>query len=192
MDCSTITVQDFKDEFKRAYPYLSNIYWSSTKTYAIGEEVYYEVNGVFYRALTVNANKIPPDNATDWEVYSDSELNYITDDDIEKAFREAQAVFNCSLYPSDEITELAYLYLTSHFLSLDIKASSQGVNSTAPTTIASRSVGSVSESYAIPTDWTNDPNLQFYTTTYYGVKYLSMTTPYLIGNITAVQGATLP
>jgi hypothetical protein len=192
VDFLTITVQDFKDEFKRAFPYLSNIYWLSTKNYFIKNQVYLESNTFFYQALTQNINKSPEANPTDWELYEDSELNYVTDGDIEKAFTEAQAVFNPAIFPDENTFELAYLYLTAHFLSLDLRSASQGVNSNAPTTVSSRSVGSVSESYAVPKAWNEDPNLQFYTTSYYGAKYLSMVTPLLTGNIQAVLGATLP
>lgn len=192
MDLSTITIQDFKDEFTRAFPYLSNLFWVSTKTYAIGDEVYLESNKVFYKAKTSNLNSSPDTSPTDWEVFSDSELNYIVDNDIEKAYRESQAVFNQALFSPESTLTLAYAYLTAHYLSLDLKASMQGINANAPTTVASKGVGSVSESYAIPKAWTEDPNIQFYTTTYYGVKYLSIVMPLLIGNIQVIQGATTP
>lgn len=192
MDLSTITVQDFKDEFMRSFPYLSALSWVSTKNYPVGSEVYLESNKTFYKAKTSNIDKSPEISAGDWEVFLDSEFNYINDSDIEKAYRESQAVFNQALFSPESTLTLAYKYLTAHYLSLDLKASMQGINANAPTTVASKSVGSVSESYSVPKAWTEDPNIQFYTTTYYGVKYLSIVMPLLIGNIQVIQGATTP
>ena len=191
-DCPTIVTDDFKDQFPREFPYLSGVFWVSTKTYATGQKVYQEDNETFYKAKSENSDKKPSDNPAEWEVYDDDELNYIIDADIERAFREATISFREGLTESCEERQDFDLYLSAHYLALDIRNALQGVNSSAPTTVSARSVGSVSESYAIPEAWTKSAVLSFYTTTYFGLNYLSFVYPRMIGNVIAVAGATTP
>jgi hypothetical protein len=66
----------------------------------------------------------------------------------------------------------------------------QGIQSRGEQLVTSRSVGSVSESYDIPERFKNDPILNYYTKTGYGLKYLNMILPYLTGNISVAAGAT--
>ena len=188
MDLSTITVQDFKDLFPRDFAYLPT--WVSG-TYNTDDEVYYAVNGLFYRCINDGVTTVPT-NVTDWVQYSDKTLNYVLDSDIEKAFSEAQITFNQSLFTSDANIQIGYLYLTAHYLVNDLKAASQGVSSQGSGVISSKSVGSVSTSYAIPEAWTKDPVLNFYTTSAYGLKYLNMVLPAMVGNVNIVAGATNP
>ena len=54
----------------------------------------------------------------------------------------------------------------------------------------SKTVGSVSESYAIPQWMMNNQVLGTYAQTGYGRKYLSLIQPYLIGNIILTPGRT--
>jgi hypothetical protein len=117
---------------------------------------------------------------------------FVTDDDINKAFTEAQANFNVDLFSSDTTLKLCYLYLTAHYLVTDFQIAAQGLNSVGYNQVTSRSVGSVSESYAIP-DWMlNNPVLSAYATTRYGQKYLSLIRPLLIGHVGIAQGYTTP
>lgn len=112
----------------------------------------------------------------------------IRDKDIEEAIFEAEAVFNCDLYGSDEdICKKALLYLTAHYLTLDIEATDSGgmpmFNQT------SRSADGISESVHIP-DWMAQGDFAFYSTTMYGQKYLVLSKPYLDGTIYSVSGGT--
>lgn len=115
----------------------------------------------------------------------------ISDDDIARAFVEARMVFNQGLFTSDEFITLGFLYLTAHFLIIDARNSSAGLNSTTENPLASRSVGSVSESYTVPEWITKSPTFQYYATTGYGRKYLNMILPRLRGNVAAIGGATV-
>lgn len=124
----------------------------------------------------------------------------IRDADIQKAFDQACAVFNPGIYPTfpSPATDLqqpeviAYLYLTAHYLVQDIKMGQQGLSSFGEFMVTSKSVGSVSVSYGIPEKFLNNPNFSYFITTTFGLKYLSLTTPYLVGNMTTVQGCTTP
>jgi hypothetical protein len=121
-----------------------------------------------------------------------STTDTIMDSDITRAFGEASVLLNQGLYASDDIIELTYLYLTAHYLCLDLRAASSNVESSGFFPVASRSVGSVSESYAIPEAYAGNPALSIYTQTAYGMKFLSLTLPCLVGNVIAVGGATNP
>lgn len=56
--------------------------------------------------------------------------------------------------------------------------------------VASKSVGSVSESYSIPQWMLNNPTFSMYAQNGYGRKYLSLIQPFLVGNIILSKGAT--
>ena len=129
MDLTTITTSDFKTHFFRDFPYLNE--WDETEPYNTDDQVYYSVNGLFYKALSDGVTSIPT-NTGDWERVTDSINNYILDADITKAFSEAQFNFNQSLFGSDDNIQIGYLYLTAHFLVLDIRRSGQGTYRRSP------------------------------------------------------------
>lgn len=186
MDLSTITVQDFKDLFFRDFPFLP--IWDAAKTYSSGSVVFND--GVFYTSLNDGVTSEPP--SADWEVNSDEEQHdYILDADITKAFGEAEQVFNQGLYTKDGYIERAYLYLTAHYLVMDIRASKAAFD-TPSGVLSSRSVGSVSASYSVPEKWLKSDLLYPYTLSNYGIKYLSLTAPMLIGNVHGIVGTTRP
>lgn len=115
----------------------------------------------------------------------------IRDADITEAIAEAEAVFNFDLYPIDkpEIGTSAELHLTAHFLQTDCDAADSGGQTRLLQT--SRSVDGVSESVDIP-DWMKAGEFSFYSSTYYGQKYLILSKPYLDGVVLIAGGATLP
>lgn len=135
-------------------------------------------------------------DATEFKLFFDrdqfsygSDVPDIRDTDIDRAITEALAVFNQDLWPEETLAELALLYLTAHFLKLDTDAASGGA---APVfNQNSRSVGSVSESAAIPR-WMSEGEFSFYSTTYYGQKFLMLAKPLLGGAVYAIGGTTLP
>jgi hypothetical protein len=137
----------------------------------------------FYRDFTyseANTNTIP----------AITDPDFVQSQDIENAFTDAKALFNQSLLPDDDAIRAAYLYLTAHCMCLNIRAANDGINSPGQQPVNSRSVGSVSESYTIPTEYTENPILAGYTATSYGLKYLQMVLPYMVGNVVGVFGIT--
>jgi len=178
-----ITVDDFKDQFYRDFTYIDS--WSNVATYNTGDEVFYTVNRKFYKCLGDGVVSVPTTTA-DWSVQSPDQK--VSDLDITHAYGEADITFNDQLFLDNEDMVLAYLYLSAHYLVNDLNAG--GVDSN-PTGIAnSRSVGNVSEGYAIP-DWQlKSPIYSFYTKSSYGLKYLNMITARLTGNVASVEGAT--
>lgn len=114
------------------------------------------------------------------------------DQDITNAFAEAQVAFNQSLFDTDAEIKLGYLYLTAHFMVNDLRAAAGGVTGTGSLPVTARSVGSVSETYEIPEKYLKNPVFAFYTQSPYGLKYLAMILPKLVGNMQAVWGGANP
>lgn len=126
-------------------------------------------------------------------VYDPNNPNYVTDNDITKAFAEAQISLNQALFTSDANIRIGYYYLTAHYLVNDLRTAAQGAGpGGADFPVSGRTVGSVSEQYAIPEAYTADPLLSFFTQTRYGMKYLALVLPKLVGNIGVVCGTTTP
>ena len=122
-------------------------------------------------------------------IYS-CQKDYVMDADITRAFAEADINFNESLFGTDASLKLTFLYLAAHYLVNDLKAAEQGSRSAGEFPVSSRSIGGVSESYAIPNWILNDPVLGQFATTKYGMKYISLVKPLLIGNVVVYEGST--
>lgn len=127
---------------------------------------------------------------------ADDQTNFekVVDADINKAFGQATATFNPALgYGVDPATKIAYLFLAAHWLVMDIRMSSKGLNSTGEFAIQSKSAGNVSESYQIPDAYAKNPTFQGYAQTQYGQKYLQLSIPLLAGRgASVVFGSTGP
>jgi hypothetical protein len=115
---------------------------------------------------------------------------YVRDADIDKAFIEAQQVFNAGLFGTDQELTVAYLYLTAFYLVNDLQTSAQGLGSTPYFMVNSRTVGGVSESYEIPEWVKKDPILSAFSLNRYGQKYISLIKPLLVGNVQIAFGWT--
>ncbi|TDE17710.1 DUF4054 domain-containing protein [Dyadobacter psychrotolerans] len=189
MDLSTITVDDFKSLFSRDFPFLPTLV--NTKTYKLGAVVYYTPTETFYTSLA-NSNTALPTDVTKWSVNADEDINdYVSDTDITRAMAEARIIFNQDLFGDDDTIKMMYLYLTAHFLVNDIRTAGNSFGG-ASYSVASRSVGNVSESYAIPKAYADNPTYSFLTQSGYGTKYLTLLIPRLIGGVSWVAGATRP
>lgn len=191
MDLSTISVADFKAQFSRDFPYLPT--YDASKLYNANAIVYYSTNQLFYKCLVDGViGVVPGTNPAIWELYPDDVLNYVLDDDINKAFAEALVSFNQGLFTTDANIKLGFLYLSAHYLVNDINAAQAGIGGIGSFPVTSRSVGSVSESYAVPQRYMDDPVLAFYAKSAYGMKYINLVLPRLAGNMVAVWGGTNP
>lgn len=179
----TITTEDFKNQFPRFIPVYLPVY--SYKTYVNGDIVYY--NGAFYQCKVASSNNVPT-NTTDWKPIQANILNYTQDSDIINAMAEAKVNFNEGLFTDCCTAKLVFLYLTAYYLTVDFQ------NAMSPMAgggiVQSKSVGSVSEGYAIPQWMLNNATLSMYAQNGYGRKYLSLIRPYLVGNIILSKGRT--
>lgn len=180
-----ITVEDFKNLFTRDFPYLP--VWDEGKAYFTGDVVYFEPN--FYKSLQDGNLNVPTDTQA-WELTAENADNYISDNDILRAYSEAKVNFNPNLFADEDTAKMVFCYLAAHYLVIDLN------NAQSPFALGfmgftqSKSVGSVSESYGIPQWMLNNPVLSAYAQTGYGRKYLSLIMPYLRGNIILTPGRT--
>jgi hypothetical protein len=164
----TTTVNDFKDLFYRDFEY-ADIY-DSLATYNVNDVVFY--NRKFYKCIVNNTTNILPTVNANWIL---SASKYVLDKDITEAFIEGKMNFR-SVFPTDEAMQTAYLYLTAHYLVTDLNMG--GLDSASVGLLSSRSVGSVSESYTIPSYMMNGLFAMF-SQTKYGQKYVSLLYPYM-------------
>ena len=176
-----ITAAEFKTQFPRFSPAYLPVYTEGT--YYKGDIRYY--NGAFYE-VKVTSTTNPPTDTTDWKQVEGNVLNYTQDSDILNAANEAKVNFNEGLFADTSIAKLVFLYLTAFYLTLDFQTAMAPMGATG--LVQSKSVGSVSESYAIPQAFMDKPMYAFYMHNAYGRKYLSLITPYLTGNIILSRG----
>ena len=189
MDLSSITVTDFKSLFRRDFPFIPT--WDVATTYNRDDKIYY-TNGLFYEAKSDGIIATLPTVALSWNKVPDKADNYVLDEDINNAFDSAESLLNQALFGSDAEIKIGFLYLAAHFLSEGLRRALQGMESVGAMPVNSRSVGSVSEAYTIPQAYLDDPVLAAYTTTGYGMKYLTLVLPAVRGNIGTVVGWTPP
>lgn len=180
-----VSTTDFQDLFSRDFPYLP--VYVEGKAYFTNDIVYYEPN--FYQSLT-DGNTTLPTDTDNWQLYNDTVDNYIQDSDILRAFNEAKINFNANLFSDDDTIKMVFLYLAAHYLVVDLNNSMNPLAMGFMGFTQSKSVGSVSESYALPSFATNNQVLSQYMQTGYGRKYVSLISPYLIGNIMLIRGRT--
>lgn len=172
----TVTIEEFKQQFSRAFSYLP--VWDSLKSYMTGDLVYYDENGYFYKSLT-NENTSEPTDTENWQRTAGNKLDYITDEDIAKAMTQALISANDKFGSTCQEKRTIYLHLVAFYLVMDWKNAAAGASSAYAGFTASKSVGDVSESYNFPTWLTNSPMYSIYSTNGFGLKYLSLILPYL-------------
>lgn len=114
----------------------------------------------------------------------------VTDADIVKAMQQANVFISQALFGSQASFNIGYELLSAHYLVLNLRASSQGINGQFGFLEASKSVGSVSQSFQIPQRYLDNPVWAGLTQTTYGYQYLQMILPQLTGVMYSVQGRT--
>ena len=183
IDINTITTNEFKALFTRDFPYLP--FYVYGRTYFKDDIVFND--GYFYISLK-DENTDDTTVQASWKLYNDNVDNYISDADISRAFTEAKINFNPKLFPKCDEGRMAFCYLAAHYLVIDLNNALNPFSLGGMGLTQSKSVGSVSESYAIPQWIMNDKNLGLYAQTGYGRKYLSLIIPKLHGNIIFTKG----
>ena len=164
---NTVTIEYFKTLFSRDFPYLPE--YVNGNTYFKDDVVYY--NGNFYKSL-IDANTTLPTNTTNWVITADSVNNYVQDTDIQRAFEEAKGSFNSALFHDCNTAQLYFCYVAAHYLVMDLNNAQNALAMGFNGMVASKSVGSVSESYGLPAWIMNSPQYALFAQTGYGRKYL--------------------
>lgn len=116
----------------------------------------------------------------------------IRDQDISKAFTMTNVNFSQCLWADQGSYTVGYLLLSAHYLVMNIRASSQGINGQFNFLQNSKAVGSVSEGFAIPQRVLDNPDWAVLMKTNYGAQYLQLILPQLAGQMFAVAGSTRP
>jgi len=174
MTCSNailteLTPGDFKARFSRGFAYLP--LWNNVTSYSIDGLVYY--SSQFYVALAANTNKQPDINTADWQVSLNISItDYVSDEDITAAYAAACLTINESLFTSDDLLKEAYLLISAH--KLVCLLSEGGVDSSPNFAEQSKSIGSVSVSYAVPLWVIDSPIYSSYAKSQYGIDYIGI------------------
>lgn len=116
----------------------------------------------------------------------------VLDQDILIAFNSCDNTINQGLYVNQSNYSENYLLLSAHFLVLNLRSSSQGLNGQYNWTQNSKSVQGVSEAFSIPQQVLDNPNYMAYTKTNYGAMFLNNLWPQLAGQMFTVFGRTNP
>lgn len=121
-----------------------------------------------------------------------TEDGQVSDADIARAMTEANMNFNAGLFENDEEKKLIFSYLTAYYLVVDINnANTQGASNNGGL-LTYRQVRNVAESFKVPKWVEENPLFSQFAQNGYGLKYITMMYPYLIGRVGIVGGATLP
>ena len=194
IDLTTITVADFKAYFYRDFAYLP--VWDVNQLYNKNNRVYYPNTLLFYDCQANSITGTVPNGLFPWlntqSAQDDSIYNYIQDQDITKAFAQAQVNLNQGLFASDANILIGYYYLTAHYLAIDLRAANGGIAAIGAFPVNSRSAGSIAEAYGIPESYMKNPLFAQFAQTAYGMKFLSLVQARLVGNVVAVCGFTKP
>ena len=116
----------------------------------------------------------------------------VLDSDISKAFGQVAFNINPKLFDNQANYTVGYLLLAAHYLVIDLRMSSQGMNGQYGFLENSKSVGNVSQAFAIPQRILDNPTFAMYTKTNYGAKYLELLLPNLCGQVFSARGYTHP
>lgn len=124
--------------------------------------------------------------------YSTDPAQGVTTNDVANAFARVNVEMNQALFPDQATYILGYLYLTAHYLVLNLRASSQGLNGQWSWLQNNKSVDSVSEGLDIPDRMLENPQFSVLSKTHYGVFYFNLVYPFLIAQAFCVHGRTHP
>lgn len=114
----------------------------------------------------------------------------ILDSDITKSFTFANVSINQNLFADQGSYNVGYLLLSAHYLVMNLRASSQGINGQFNFLQNSKSAAAISEGFAIPQRVLDNPDWAILMKTNYGAQYLQLVLPQLAGQIYTVCGAT--
>lgn len=135
-------------------------------------------------APTVYIQEFEGDNSND---------KAVTDFDIVNAFLAVEA-FGApqQLFATQDSYSTAYNLLAAHFMVTSFLASSQGVMGKPAWLTASKSVGPISESFQIPERVQKSVTFSRFSATTYGVRFLEIIAPRLVGNLVTFYRETAP
>lgn len=121
-----------------------------------------------------------------------TEDGQVSDAEIARAMAEAGMNYNEAILECCDSKKIIFAYLTAYYLVVDMNnANTQGASNNGGL-LTYRQVRNVAESFKVPKWIEENPMLSMFAQNGYGLKYVTMIYPYLIGNVGIVGGATLP
>src|ERR1700733_14959368 len=124
--------------------------------------------------------------------YGTDPENNVLNSDITNAFNFTNFNINQALFQNQAQYPLGYLLLSAHYLVLNMRASSQGINGQYNFLEQSKGVGALNSSFAIPQRILDNPYWSMLTKTNYGSEYLQLLLPQLAGQMMNAFGTVLP
>lgn len=124
--------------------------------------------------------------------YGTDPENTVLNSDITNAFNFTNFNINQALFQNQAQYTLGYLLLSAHYLVLNMRASSQGINGQYNFLEQSKGVGALNSSFAIPQRILDNPYWSMLTKTNYGSEYLQLLLPQLAGQLFNAFGTVLP
>jgi hypothetical protein len=116
----------------------------------------------------------------------------VLDSDVTYAFCMTNVNINQGLFSDQGSYTIGYNLMSAHFLVMNLRASSQGINGQYNFLQNSKGVGSVNESFQIPERILANPYWAMLTKTNYGQQFLMLVLPQLCGQFFNAFGTTLP
>ncbi len=116
----------------------------------------------------------------------------VTDADIANAMQMTNMAINQALWGDQSSYNVAYLLLTAHYMIVNLRSSSQGINGQFAFLEASKGVGAVNVSTSIPQRVLDNPLWSMLMKTNYGAEYMQLLLPQLSGQTFVVAGTTRP
>lgn len=116
----------------------------------------------------------------------------VVDQDITTAFVMVNINMNPELFADQGSYTQGYLLLSAHYLVMNLRSSSQGLNGQFNFGQQSKAAGSVSEAFAIPQRILDNPDWAILCKTNYGAQFIQLVLPQLAGQIYGVAGSTRP
>lgn len=116
----------------------------------------------------------------------------VIDQDITKAYVMVNINVNQALFGDQGSFNVGYLLLSAHYLVMNLRASSQGINGQYNFLQSNKSVGSIAEAFSIPQRILDNPDLAMLCKTNYGAQFIQLILPQLTGQIFNAFGSTRP
>ena len=116
----------------------------------------------------------------------------VLDTDIALAMKMTNINVSQAFFANQDSYSIAYNLLTAHYLVMNLRASSQGINGQFNFLQQSKNVGSVAEAFAIPQRVLDNPDWAILCKTNYGAQYIQLILPQLCGQMFIAYGRTLP
>lgn len=125
----------------------------------------------------------------DWPYSTDPNLG-VMDADITNAFALVLVNINPAQWANQGSYTIGFLYLAAHYMVMNLRASSQGINGQYNWIQNNKAVQGVNEAFTIPQRLIDNPYFAMLTKTNYGAQYFQLLLPQLMGQVFSVYGRT--